>query len=328
MFGDRVLLVAMVMASLAALALGISRSQLGLAAGVTVGLLALAGVGRLVMPAKALRYLYTFVLVGLVALHLQLAAGQIEFHFGVFVVLAFLVVYLDWTVIMFGAALFAVHHIAFDRMQAAGLGLFCTTEADFARIVLHAAYVVIEAGVLSVLAVNLRSLAVEGEELTVLVGRAERDGKIRLEVGAMQLTSVGGNALLALFSRMGVAVSKVRSGASGVEVASTEIADGNQDLSQRTEQTAANLQRTHSSMVTLTDTVRRSAANAREANQLALSASSVAVKGGEVVGQVVQTMTGINESSRKIADIIGVIDGIAFQTNILALNAAVEAARR
>ncbi len=113
----------------------------------------------------------------------------------------------------------------------------------------------------------------------------------------------------------------------GVHLASSEIASGNNDLSSRTEQTASSLEETAASMEELGATVKQNADNAREANQLALSASKVAMQGGEVVSQVVQTMKGINESSKKIADIIGVIDGIAFQTNILALNASVEAAR-
>ena len=122
-------------------------------------------------------------------------------------------------------------------------------------------------------------------------------------------------------------VGHVREGSQSVAVASSEIASGNNDLSARTEQQASALQQTAASMEQLNSTVRQNADNARQANQLAMSASTVAVQGGEVVGQVVETMKGINDSSRKISDIIGVIDGIAFQTNILALNAAVEAAR-
>jgi methyl-accepting chemotaxis protein len=122
-------------------------------------------------------------------------------------------------------------------------------------------------------------------------------------------------------------VADVRQNAEAVAVASSQIAQGNNDLSARTEQQASALEETAASMEELSSTVRQNADNARQGNQLALSASSVAVKGGEVVGQVVQTMKGINDSSNRIADIISVIDGIAFQTNILALNAAVEAAR-
>jgi methyl-accepting chemotaxis protein len=148
-----------------------------------------------------------------------------------------------------------------------------------------------------------------------------------LNVQQAATTTRGGAALKATLGRMDAAVSAVRSGAASIEVACSEIASGNQDLSNRTEQTAANLQRTASNMNQLTAAVTQSAQSAREANGLALVASSNASKGGAVVAQVVETMQGIDESSRKISDIISVIDGIAFQTNILALNAAVEAAR-
>jgi len=122
-------------------------------------------------------------------------------------------------------------------------------------------------------------------------------------------------------------VSDVRRGTDSIATVSEEIASGNQDLSERTEQTASNLEETASSMEELTSTVKQSADSARQANQLAASAAQVAQRGGQVVSQVVSTMDDINASSRKISDIISVIDGIAFQTNILALNAAVEAAR-
>jgi methyl-accepting chemotaxis protein len=122
-------------------------------------------------------------------------------------------------------------------------------------------------------------------------------------------------------------VGLVRQASDSIGTASSEIATGNQDLSLRTEQTASNLEQTASAVEQLTSTVRQSADAAAQANQLSHSAQSVAQRGGEVVGQVVATMDAINQSSRKIADIIGTIDGIAFQTNILALNAAVEAAR-
>ncbi|MDH6184120.1 methyl-accepting chemotaxis protein [Polaromonas sp. CG_23.6] len=122
-------------------------------------------------------------------------------------------------------------------------------------------------------------------------------------------------------------VGQVRQGTDTIATASSQIAAGNLDLSSRTEQQASSLEETAASMEELTSTVKQNADNARQANQLAVSASSVAVRGGAVVSQVVDTMGAINTSSRKIVDIIGVIDGIAFQTNILALNAAVEAAR-
>ncbi len=134
-------------------------------------------------------------------------------------------------------------------------------------------------------------------------------------------------ALKAMQENLIKVVSQVRQGSESVSTASAEIAQGNNDLSARTESQASALEQTAASMEELSSTVKQNADNARQANQLAMSASTVAVQGGEVVAQVVDTMKGINEASRKISDIISVIDGIAFQTNILALNAAVEAAR-
>ena len=131
----------------------------------------------------------------------------------------------------------------------------------------------------------------------------------------------------AMRERLADTIGTVRMSVDSIGTASAEIATGNQDLSQRTEQTASNLQLASSSMTELTGTVKQTADSARTANQLVISAASAAAKGGQVVGQVVSTMDDINTSSRRINDIIGVIDGIAFQTNILALNAAVEAAR-
>jgi methyl-accepting chemotaxis protein len=122
-------------------------------------------------------------------------------------------------------------------------------------------------------------------------------------------------------------VSQVRGGTDTIAIASREISAGNLDLSARTEQQAGALEETAASMEELTTTVRQNADNARQANQLAITASQVATQGGAVVSEVVTTMGAINASANRIADIIGVIDGIAFQTNILALNAAVEAAR-
>ncbi len=171
-----------------------------------------------------------------------------------------------------------------------------------------------------------------------LGGRPERVRAIAMQLAAHDLTvhipdpGAGRRATLLdalrdIRDNLRAVAGNVHSNANRLAVAAAEIARGNQDLSHRTEQQGSALEETAASMEQLGATVRQNADNARHANELALSASAVAIKGGEVVNQVVDTMKGINDSSKKIADIISVIDGIAFQTNILALNAAVEAAR-
>jgi methyl-accepting chemotaxis protein len=156
---------------------------------------------------------------------------------------------------------------------------------------------------------------------------ASGDLTSQIEVRTTEETGQLLQALKDMNSSLVNIVGQVRSGTETIATASSEIASGNLDLSSRTEEQASSLEETASSMEELTSTVRQNADNAQQASQLALSASGVAVKGGEVVGKVVETMDAINDSSRKIVDIISVIDAIAFQTNILALNAAVEAAR-
>ena len=156
---------------------------------------------------------------------------------------------------------------------------------------------------------------------------ASGDLSHRIEATSRDETGALLRALRHMNDSLVAIVTQVRGGTDTISNASSEIAAGNLDLSARTEQQASALEQTAASMEELTGTVRQNADNARQANQLAITASNVAVDGGAVVGQVITTMGSINESSRKIVDIIGVIDGIAFQTNILALNAAVEAAR-
>ncbi|MHB1186615.1 methyl-accepting chemotaxis protein [Thiobacillus sp.] len=166
-------------------------------------------------------------------------------------------------------------------------------------------------------------------DAAVKLARAVAEGDLTQRIDVQSKDEIGQlmQALKDMTDNLATIVSQVRTGTDSVATASNQIATGNLDLSSRTEEQASSLEETASSMEELTSTVKQNAENARQANQLVVSTADIAVKGGHVVGQVVDTMASIKESSRKIADIIGVIDGIAFQTNILALNAAVEAAR-
>ena len=163
----------------------------------------------------------------------------------------------------------------------------------------------------------------------VSVANEVAQGNLTVDASTQRDDEVGDlmHALDAMASQLNHSIHTVRDSSESIRLSSAEIATGNQDLSERTEQTASNLQRASASTEQLTGTVAQSADSARQASQLASSAAEVAARGGSVVSQVVATMEEINTSARRISDIIGVIDGIAFQTNILALNAAVEAAR-
>ena len=211
--------------------------------------------------------------------------------------------------------------LALDAKESANTAV--TVLAGMALLML-----LVGSGVSWVITRNLsRSLGAEPDELSNAVSRVA-EGELSVH---LQLRSGDTSSLLVAVDRMQTSLTRVvhtvRQGSESVATASAEIAQGNMDLSARTEQQASALEQTAASMEELSATVKQNADNARHANQLAMSASTVAIQGGEVVGQVVETMKGINDASRKISDIIQVIDGIAFQTNILALNAAVEAAR-
>ena len=328
LLGDKVILAAVALSAVAAVVIGYFYYSFTLA---IVGALALSGVAAaaylLARGTLASRLVLTLSLAALIVLHIQLAHGELEYHFGIFVSLALLMVYLDWRPIVFAAGLFAVHHVLFDRLQAAGFDFYCMTEPSFWRVVLHAAYVVIQTGLEVVLVISLARTAREGVELAQMVAAVDQPQGIVLDMRGVQVSTPRAQALRAAFQRMHGVVSSVQSSAGSIETASAEIASGNHDLSTRTEQAASSLQETAASMEQLNSTVRQSADAARQASQIAVANAEVAARGGAVVGQVVTTMDEINHSSKKISDIIGVIDGIAFQTNILALNAAVEAAR-
>ena len=237
---------------------------------------------------------------------------------------------------MLGKAKDQIHQAekAFDVLAAALAAEAEQCRADSAATVARTKLifvVVVEATLLLMVAltlINLRSMLtpiVHAREVALAI--ADGDLRSTIQSGGRDEAAELLRALAHMQSRLAGLVAEVRAASSQVSASSGEVAAGNADLSQRTEEAAASLQQTSGSMGQLNVTVRQSADAAAQANQLAASASQVAQRGGKVVAEVVATMQDINSSSRKIADIIGTIDGIAFQTNILALNAAVEAAR-
>lgn len=328
LLGDRVLLGVTLLCGFTSVLLGLRFVETGLALGVGGVLMAVATGGYAMARGTAVsRYVLTFTVVSMVALQIQLGQGQTEFHFGVFVTLAFLLVYLDWRLIVFGTILFAVHHVVFDRLQAAGWGFYCIAQPDLPTLILHIVYVLLQSGVEIALAVNMNRAALEGDELGDMVSCVDQPSGINLHIAGLPVNSKSGVALQKTVARIEQVMVEVRGGADHVEVTCSEIAKANQNLSVRTEQTASHLQATASNLSSLSQAVNGTSQNAAVASQLSQDASAVAQKGEAVVSEVVNTMGGINEASRRIADIISIIDSIAFQTNILALNAAVEAAR-
>jgi len=326
--GDLVMFLALLCEGTATIAIGYYFDELNLA---------LLGTGAILLLASAVfaaargRDLCWVVLttcnVGFVALQIQLGHGTPEFHFGAFVLLGLLLVYRDWRPIVLTAGLIALHHAVVDRLQAMGYGVFCTTEAGFLRVLVHAAYVIVQTGAEVYIAVHLRRRAVEASELSAIVKRIDRDGALCLDVADISVSAPIALMLKAAVSRMERAMDDVSAAARSIETSSLEIASGNLDLSRRTEGQASNLQQTAASMEQLTSAVANTAETARAADAIAGAASQAAAAGGNAVNRVVAIMGDISDSSRRIADHIGVIDAIAFQTNLLALNAAVEAAR-
>lgn len=262
-------------------------------------------------------------------LHIHQGNGLSELHFGIFVLLAMLLCYQDWRVIVTAAGTVALHHLSFNYLQELGYGVICFTKTGLSVVFIHAAYVVVEAAALCYIAVMLRRASLQGAELEAKVDRLMGDGKGVIDLGdeGQRAHSRVGKSFEGALGVLRSTMDAVRGGADALAMSSQEIAQENLELSRRTEHQAGILQETSSSMAELTATVRQNADTARQANGLATEAAEVARKGGSVVTDVVVTMEAINASAKRIADIISVIDGIAFQTNILALNAAVEAAR-
>jgi methyl-accepting chemotaxis protein len=326
---DRLLLAVLATCLGAAVALSLHFGGTALALGVGLPIVGLAALLVTGAPGTLVTRLYMGVaFMAMTALQIQIARGMNELHFGVFVSLAFLLAYRDWRPIVAAAVTIALHHAVFNLLQQLGWGTICFAEPSWVLVGLHAAYVVVQTVLQVLMARMLAHDARLGAELARVTQSMQGAGdRLSLDLSSVRVDTPLGRTLHDAIERIGSVLREVASSAESVRTASVEIAQGNGDLSERTEHTAANLQKTASSMERLAATVRQTAEHASHADRLSSVASEVATRGGQAVEQVVSTMADITQSSRKIADIIGVIDGIAFQTNILALNAAVEAAR-
>jgi len=326
---DALMLAACGMGALVALAIGWRFNAFALAAGLTAVLsLAAAFLFVFLRGSWASSLGYPVLLTSFVALHVQLAGGSTEYHFGVFVALAFLLAYRHWLPLLVGGAAVAVHHALFDRLQALGFPVFCLEAPDFYAVMLHASYVVVEVAFGVFVATRMRQDALLSAELGYIT-RALSAGTGRVSFGAVGRTAYTKDAAQ-LLKALGIvrdATVIARDSAALVNESSTEIASGSSELSTRTTQTAANLQRTASAVGQLTATVSLTTDAVKRASQLAETAAQRAIEGEGAAEDLTRRMQLLAESSRRVADITGVIDSIAFQTNILALNAAVEAAR-
>jgi methyl-accepting chemotaxis protein len=312
-----------------AVAYGVAYDTLGVALGVGTLLMALSvGVALAGRGGSTSQVGLPMLGMAMVGLLIHVARGHAEAHFAVFAFLAVSVVYRLALPVIVAAGTIAVHHLSFNYFQTWGWGPVCFTEPGLMRVVEHALYVVAEALVLVMLARRAAADARVGEQLGLIAQRlVAEDGRIDFTRIAVDHPEPATRQLLDALGRVAQTVAEVRHGALEINTAAVEIANGSLDLSSRTETTAGQLQQTASSVEQLSSTVAQTAASAETASRLVGDATQRAERGGEVVQSVVQTMSGIHGSSQRIADIIGTIDGIAFQTNILALNAAVEAAR-
>lgn len=235
------------------------------------------------------------------ALHIHQTHGVTEVHFGIFVLLAFLLAYQDWRVILIAALTVAVHHLVFNFLQEQGVNVYCFTMPGFHHVLIHAAYVVVEAGLLIYMAYLMRKNSIVSFKNNLVLSKTSE---------SMQ------RAVVEIHEHMNVILD-----------ATEQMASDSTDLSRRSEEQTDNLNRTASTLEEFTESVKSTADSVQQANHLVTKTSITATEGQDVVMQVTEMMNVIQDNALKVSNITEVIDGIAVQTNLLALNAAVEAAR-
>ncbi|QXZ10103.1 chemotaxis protein [Comamonas sp. Y33R10-2] len=262
----------------------------------------------------------------MVGLLIQLSVGQPELHFAVFVFLAFLLVYKDPWPIVTAAATIAVHHVLFDRLQLAGLPVYCLTQPSFALVLLHALFVVIQTTVELVIAVGLQRMAITAAELQALC-QTNKSGMLSLDAEHTVVHSSEGKAVQMALQQLQVVVRTAMDSASAVHAAAQEIHQGSDFQATQSKEIVAEVAGSTQRMAHIRE---QSLMTVEETIRLDATAQQVCegVKGcGAVLEQIVGNMQQTQKAAQEIAEIVALIDSIAFQTNLLALNAAVEAAR-
>lgn len=311
-----------------AIPIGWHYSSVDLALWISPALIAVAaGIFALARGTVFARYALPLLLCAAVALQIQVSLGTLEFHFGVFVTLALVMVYRQWRVVMACAVFFAIHHFLFDRLQAWGYGIYCTTAADFSKIVLHAAFVIIQTAVEVFIIRNLAHSFEQGIELQALVKAMQDGDQFNLNLQQEKVRTPLAQELKTLILKLDHTVRTVTQSVAQVHTASKEIEMGSNDLSSRTEMACNALEETANAAVRVLSTVEHARHLANEADGMTRSAVQAAQQGQSVMNDLAHSMASISEQSEQIAEIVAVVDGLAFQTNLLALNAAVEAAR-
>jgi len=324
--GDTVLLGVNALHVAAALAIGLAHGRPTEALTIGLPLLLLAGLlWAMARGSLACRLGMGVIGMALVSLHIDLGFGDNLYHFGVFVTLAILLVYRDWRVPVLAAAVIALQHAGFNVLQLAGADVYCFVQPGWGQVVVHALYVVAQTAMEVYIAVRLAHEARRDFEIQRLL--LDADGKVNLELQHTSVSTDLAGAVLATLRLMRDAVSQVKASAERIREASGVTARDNGLLARRTTEQAEQLMRSAAAVQQLAATVVQNAESAARARRLAASTTEIVSRGGTAVRQVAVTMQDISGSSERISEIIGLIDGIAFQTNILALNAAVEAAR-
>lgn len=325
---DRLMLALVAIASILAFPIGWHYSNMDIATWAAPLLIAVAaGLYACCAGTAVTRYALPLILCAAVALQIQVSLGTLEFHFGVFVTLALVMVYREWRVVVACAAFFAIHHILFDRLQAWGYDIYCTSAADFQKILLHAIFVVLQTAVEIFMLLRISSSFKQGIELQALVNTIHDGDRFNLHISSENVQTPLALDLKQLIMKLDSIVRTVTDSVAQLHATTQSIQSGSSDLSVRTETACSALEETANAAARVLSIVEQARSLAQDADRVTHDAAHAAQQSHTLVEQLAQSMSAINQQSEQIADIATVVDGLAFQTNLLALNAAVEAAR-